>query len=295
MFKIALLGFIAFLLTISGLYGLTLFVMVPLIAGAIVVGIVRPAGMRGAVQTGAGAVMVASVLLLPLGIEGMFCIVMSLPLTLTLGALGGAMMFSGEEHPGRQTTAMFLLLPAGAGSLGWDAVATPPVYEVRTAIEIAAPPDRVWKLVIAFPEIPPPQEWYFRGGIAHPVRSRIDGTGVGAVRHCELSTGTVVEPIEVWDAPKRLAFRVVDNPPPMVEFNPWHTVDAKHLHGYFTSERGQFRLTDLGAGRTRLEGTTWYRHGLWPAPYWRFWSDAIVHRIHLRVLNHVKKLAERPV
>ena len=45
-------------------------------------------------------------------------------------------------------------------------------------------------------------------------------------------------------------------------------------------------------GRTLLEGTTWYQHGLWPAEYWRWWSDAIIHRIHLRVLNHVRMLAE---
>jgi hypothetical protein len=43
-----------------------------------------------------------------------------------------------------------------------------------------------------------------------------------------------------------------------------------------------------------LEGTTWYRHGLWPAEYWRWWSDAIIHRIHLRVLRHVRMLAEQP-
>jgi hypothetical protein len=29
-----------------------------------------------------------------------------------------------------------------------------------------------------------------------------------------------------------------------------------------------------------------------PAGYWRLWCDAIVHRIHLRVLRHIKRLAE---
>jgi hypothetical protein len=32
---------------------------------------------------------------------------------------------------------------------------------------------------------------------------------------------------------------------------------------------------------------------MWPAGYWRLWSDAIIHRIHVRVLTHVKHLAER--
>ncbi len=62
---------------------------------------------------------------------------------------------------------------------------------------------------------------------------------------------------------------------------------------HLLSRRGQFRITPLPNGDTLLEGTTWYQHGLWPAQYWRCWSDAIIHRIHLRVLNHVRMLAEK--
>jgi len=48
----------------------------------------------------------------------------------------------------------------------------------------------------------------------------------------------------------------------------------------------------MPGGRTLLQGTSWYQHGLWPAEYWRWWSDAIIHRIHMRVLNHVRDLSE---
>jgi len=54
---------------------------------------------------------------------------------------------------------------------------------------------------------------------------------------------------------------------------------------------GEFLPTPLPGGRTRLQGTTWYRR-MWPAGYWRLWCDAVVHRIHLRVLRHIKRLAE---
>jgi hypothetical protein len=33
---------------------------------------------------------------------------------------------------------------------------------------------------------------------------------------------------------------------------------------------------------------------MWPAVYWDLLSDAIIHRIHGRVLTHVKTLAETP-
>jgi len=58
------------------------------------------------------------------------------------------------------------------------------------------------------------------------------------------------------------------------------------------AKRGQFRLMPLPGGRTRLEGTTWYHHNLYPAFYWRLWSDAIIHQIHTRVLKHIRSEAE---
>jgi hypothetical protein len=85
---------------------------------------------------------------------------------------------------------------------------------------------------------------------------------------------------------------VTSNPAPMQEWTPYSHVDPPHLHGFLVSSGGQFLLRPLPNGGTRLEGTTWYRHSLWPAPYWRLWSDAIIHRIHMRVLGHIRHEAE---
>jgi hypothetical protein len=167
----------------------------------------------------------------------------------------------------------------------------PPVYEVGTSIEINASPENVWNQVVAFAQIPEPKEWLFRAGIAYPVRAEIIGQGPGAERHCVFSTGQFVEPIEVWDEPRLLKFSVTSNPPPMREWSPYGNIDTPHLHGFFESNGGQFSLTELPGGRTRLEGTTWYKHTLWPAVYWRNWSDYIIHRIHLRVLRHIEILS----
>jgi hypothetical protein len=168
-----------------------------------------------------------------------------------------------------------------------------PLLEVRTAIEIAAPPVQVWPEVVAFTQLPPPTEWLFRAGIAYPERAEIKGQGAGAIRYCIFSTGPFVEPIEVWDEPRLLRFGVSENPAPMEEWTPYANVHPPHLDGYLVSERGQFLLTPLANGRTRLEGTTWYRHHLWPARYWQYWSDFIIHRIHQRVLLHIKQQAEQ--
>ena len=270
---------------------MTIFVLIPVLLGVDSCAIFGRRRGRAA-GLGALAVMIALGSLLILGREGLICIAHAacrLPCRWARWAAGWS------TAPGRPDSlpggiAMLLLLPPA--SLTWDTQAQPPWFEVRTAIAIAAPPEQVWKHMVTFPELPEPREWFFRAGIAYPMRARIEGSGVGAIRYCEFSTGPVVEPIEVWDEPRVLRFRVTENPAPMREWSPYGEILPKHLHGYLISRQGEFRLTRLPDNRTLLEGTTWYRHGLWPAEYWRWWSDAIIHRIHLRVLNHIRTLAE---
>src|SRR2546427_219783 len=80
--------------------------------------------------------------------------------------------------------------------------------------------------------------------------------------------------------------------PPMREWSPYRDVNPPHLDGYFRATRGEFRLLPLARGRTRLEGRTWYEVEMSPQPYWKLYSDWIVRTIHLRVLEHIKRLAE---
>ena len=275
----------------TGLYGWTLFVAAPVMLGGLAVWVCRPATAARAAAIGAAATLAALSMLLLVALEGLGCIVMAAPLALPLGALGGVLAYTAERstNASRGIALLLLLPPAG---LRWDATARPPVFEVRSSVIIAAPPDRVWRYVVTFPELPEPEEWFFRAGLAYPQRARIVGSGPGAIRYCEFSTGPFVEPIETWEEARLLRFRVTENPAPMQEWSPYARVLPRHLHGYLVSRRGQFRLIPLSGNRTLLEGATWYQHGLWPAQYWRWWSDAIIHRIHLRVLTHIRTLAE---
>jgi len=241
--------------------------------------------------------LLGAVLLLVM-IEGVICILMAAPFALALAALGGMLGYAIQAgywlHKGTPAmlSIVFLFTPAFQSVEHW-AKLQPETFEVRTAIEVNAPPEKVWNQVVAFAEIPPPKELLFRAGIAYPIRAEISGHGVGAVRHCIFSTGPFVEPIEVWDEPRLLRFGVTANPAPLNELSPYGNIQPPHLRGYFVSEKGQFSLTTLPGGRTRLEGTTWYQHTMWPAAYWHLWSDYIIHRIHLRVLEHIRAESER--
>ncbi len=224
---------------------------------------------------------------------------MAAPLGLALASIGGTIGYLLQRRPWgrREAPAMTLVLVLAMPALmGVESAGRlePPLFVARTAVEIAAPAERVWRHVVSFRELPPPESWLFRVGMAYPMRAVIRGHGVGAVRHCVFSTGAFVEPIEVWDEPRLLKFSVTSQPPAMREWTPYPAAHPPHLEGYFRSTGGQFLLTPLAGGRTRLEGTTWYRNRMWPAGYWRLWSDWIIHSIHRRVLKDIRLLAEQP-
>jgi uncharacterized membrane protein YhaH (DUF805 family) len=294
------LGFVIMGTLLIGAYGWGLFVALPFCLGmfsVLLYSYYEPREWDDCIALSLLPVGLVGVALIFIAMEGVICVLMAAPFALALAALGGALGYAIQARHWRpkQSPAMFsiliLLVPASFGA-EHAAALRPPLYEVHTAIEVNAPPKKVWNQVVAFAEIPPPKGLLFRAGVAYPIRAEISGHGVGAVRHCIFSTGPFVEPIEVWDEPHLLKFGVTANPTPLNELTPYGHIDAPHLHGYFVSQQGQFLLTALPSGRTRLEGTTWYHNAMWPAAYWHLWSDYIIHRIHSRVLEHIRTKAE---
>jgi uncharacterized membrane protein YhaH (DUF805 family) len=290
------LFFLALGTLVIGAYGWGLFVALPFCLGMFAVLLHSYHGPRDlwtCFNVALLPVGILGVVLILVAMEGVICVLMAAPFALGLAALGGMLGYSIQKHHWgpQQRPAMLsivlLLVPASFG-IEHAAALQAPVFMVRTAIEVNAPPEKVWNQVVAFAEIPPPKELLFRAGIAYPIRAEITGHGVGAVRHCIFSTGPFAEPIEVWDEPRLLKFGVTANPAPLNELSPYGNIQPPHLHGYFISKQGQFLLTALPGGRTRLEGTTWYQHTMWPAAYWHLWSDYIIHKIHLRVLEHIR-------
>jgi hypothetical protein len=228
-------------------------------------------------------------------LDGAYCLLMALPLALVLGLVGTAfgVALGAACRGGKATTLPLLIAFLFPALVAFEHHTQSPVplRSVTTSVVVRAPVSRVWQTVVAFPKITDPPDGIFRCGIAYPIEARIDGTGAGAVRHCIFSTGAFVEPITRWEEPTLLAFDVASSPPPMRELSLYEHVDAPHLHGHMESKRGQFRLTERD-GAVVLEGTTWYTHTLSPQWYWGPISDYMIHRIHERVLNHIKRVSE---
>jgi len=296
----SVVGFLLVLLgtQFQGNYGWSLFLAVPFCLGLFSVLILSyraPRTMGECLMVSIAPVVLIGLALLLLAFEGVICILMAAPLALGISAIAGVMGYwiQVTRWSGRPIT-MGIVLVMMPFVMGVDkkVQGEPPLLVVHSSIDIEAPPEVVWGKVVTITEIPEPRGWLFHTGIAYPLRATMIGTGVGAVRRCQFTTGAFVEPIQVWDAPRLLRFGVTENPAPLEELTPYHHIEPPHLKGYFVSHEGQFELTRLWGNRTRLTGTTWYTDRIWPSAYWQLWSDYIVHRIHMRVLRHIQIEAE---
>jgi len=281
-------------------YGWGLFVGLPFfvgVAAAVLHGFHQPRSLMSCLSVAWLATVLLAGLCVALAFEGVICVMMAAPIAIVIATFGAVVGHVIQSIPrrgrdaGPVVSSMILVLPGLLGIERWLG-AEPPMIEIRSMVEVDAPPEAVWEHVVAFAELPPPTELLFRAGVAYPLRAEIHGTGPGAIRHCVFSTGPFVEPIEVWDEPRRLEFGVSAQPPSMRELSPYPELAPPHLESFLVSHRGRFVLEPLADGRTRLEGTTWYTNRMWPSAYWKLWSDEVIHRIHLRVLEHIRARAE---
>ena len=154
---------------------------------------------------------------------------------------------------------------------------------VTDQVVINAPPAKVWPNVLAFPEIPdPPDYWIFRLGLPCPTQTTNGGNFVGADRQCIFSNGIVIKERVAEFAPnEKLTFDVVEQP------------TDPEAYGHITLHRGQFVLQDNKDGTTTLIGSSWYTLHVRPRWYFDLWTRDMTRAVHLRVMNHIKRLSEQ--
>jgi hypothetical protein len=279
-------------------YAIGLFIWLPIFIGGL--STILYAYKNAVTKADCRNVMLATLLVFFVGLlffafEGIICLFMAAPIGFIFAyvgyLLGYEIVRSKIINPSLVAVLLTISVPAFMGFEYTTKGNSENLRSVTTTIKINAPAEKVWQNVIAFPQLKEPTELLFKAGIAYPINANIDGAGVGAVRHCNFSTGSFVEPITVWNAPNLLRFSVADQPASMKELS-FYDLHPNHIHGYFISKYGQFKLLKQADGSTVLEGTTWYYNKIKPNLYWDLWSDYIVHKIHERVLAHIKLVAE---
>jgi hypothetical protein len=168
-------------------------------------------------------------------------------------------------------------------------------FQTSQTIEVAAPPEAVWKTIVHMTPLDEPVALPFRLGVAYPVGGEIVGEGVGAIRKGVFSTGVAIERITEWVPNRKLAFVVESDPPAMTELSPYQHVHAPHLLGYFHTSSTSFELIASPSGGTTILEETAHELKLDPAFYWLPMTRWVVDENNDRVLRHLKRDAERMV
>jgi uncharacterized membrane protein YhaH (DUF805 family) len=282
---------------VFGVYGTGLFVMSPLIIGAVTAYIGNrrvDIGLRATWALVKSAAVLGGLALLALALEGLICIVVIAPLWLLFSAIGGFIgraIVRAARGPPRSTSAALALIPL---VYAFEAVFPASVtFENRVSIDIDAPSAAVWRSITAMGRIEEPPGVLFRLGLAHPLSGRLVGEGVGAHRHGEFSTGTAVERITEWIPNQRLTFVVLNDVPTVRELSPYDHVHAPHVVGYFATTAASFDLEDRGGVATRLTLRSMHVLRLEPVLYWLPLVNWVVDENKGRVLRHIRQLAER--
>ena len=295
----AALGGVLISVSVFERYGFSLFVAGPVALGlitALIYGYHGPKTLGSCIGVASLSIFILSTILIIFAVEGFICVLMALPIEIAMAAFGAFVGYFIQRRPNSKndilTIIPFLILgvPLLMGA-EYAIDPKPAVFAVRSFVDVDASAETVWKNVVSFPRLSEPHDILFKAGVAYPIYAEIKGHGVGAIRECHFSTGAFVEPITIWDENHLLKFDVVSQPTTMKELSPYN-IHPPHLNNYLVSQQGQFLLTKLPNGKIRLEGTTWYYNKMWPESYWKIWSDHIIHKIHLRVLNHIKNISE---
>jgi hypothetical protein len=262
---------------------LSFFVLIPILMGLILAYFWKDLKLSGREKFGFSTLNLLVALLLCMGIlrEGVICIVMALPLVilfLWIGFAVGNAVFSRGSRPLQLTIAPLLLVGIVADVLtvrGYDG-------QVTDTMTIQAPARDVWRYIIDYPAITKqPDYWLWRIGLPAPVQSTATGHQVGAIRRC-VFTGNIAfdERIAELQPERQLTFDITSQP------------KDPEVIGHFVLRRGRFLLHDNGNGTTTVIGTSWYTLNVHPAAYYDLWVQSIVRHVHLRVMEHIKALAE---
>lgn len=278
-------------------YGASLFIGGPFIIGFTSVALYSRTefvGFKQALIISASSISLAGFLTFVIAMEGIICLIMAAPLAYFLGFLGGGIAYLLQAKSKLVSSALpflFLILPSIA-YLEANLDKKSDWYMVETSLKISAPREKVWKGLFEFSDIPEPKELIFNAGVSYPVRARVEGKGIGAIRYCEFNNGVFVEEITNWEESNSLEFNVIRQPDAMKELSPYKNIRPTHLDGYFASKKGSFQLVSLGKNETLLIGRTWFLNKFGPTTYWNVWIHWILHKIHYRVLDHIRNSVE---
>lgn len=242
-----------------------------------------------------GAALIAGVLLFG---EGVICVLLLMPLWIVGGLAGSGLTYvirKRVRERGRLFSSALLLLPFLAMQVE---AASPPAVEwldVRREVVVDAPPERVWPLLVAIPDISAGEgRWNATQdlfGVPRPSEAALIRRDGELVRLARWGGGVRFEERITSAQPGRsLEWQFAFPDASVQEHTDRHiSPDGAHLR----IATGAYELTPMPGGRTRLQLATRYAVRTPLNFYAAWWGEWLLGDIQNNVLGIVKDRAER--
>lgn len=279
-------------------YGNATFLLTPFVVGilaAVVTNWHVKTTMKKTLMVGFISLLISYTLLIIFAFEGMWCIIMTLPLGFLMqwiGSVIGHAVVTRIRKP-RQLAISLLILHPLFSFIEPHLPQSPDVKTPSYSLIVYAPKEQVWELIthkIAFNE---PSNLFLKFGVSYPISTEFIETEKRQYLKCDYSNGSAKLWIDSLNAQDILRFTLSETPAPMKELSFYKEVHAPHLHGNFEVFYGEFKLTTIDEHSTKITATTSYRHHIKPGIYWQQWSDYLINKVHALVLNQIKENLEK--
>lgn len=280
-----------------GLMTLSFMFVVPFVVGLLTAYLDRRVrtAFRIMMSTPLIAVIALIVFTVLMGIEGLICAAMALPIFLIMSFIGGLVgiwVFS-RKHD-KLMVSGFVLLPFLLVQAENHVELSSRIFTVETSIDITASRERVWEHITRVRTIREEENHYslFRlVGFPRPIEAELDTVIIGGIRKAIFDRGLVFTEIVTEMEPLCvLAFDIYTDP----ESIPPTALDEHVMAGgkYFDVLNGRYRIEDLQDGAVRLHLSSHFRLSTLFNVYSGMWSKLIMRDIQTNILQIIKSRCE---
>ncbi|MDG2012816.1 MAG: hypothetical protein P8J33_04890 [Pirellulaceae bacterium] len=257
--------------------GLTMFLILPAATGFVAVFTVRYWKAVCISLVIANGLCLVS--LVAIGLEGVVCILMALPIIVVGAMLGAGIGYCLKRKSDSNISMAIMPILAGmtvfgAGKIEDRLPTGARIENVESSIIIDGAPDEVWKAIIGFDQVKGTKPLLMRLGLPVPQSCTIHGSGIGTERICHFNSGFIRERVTRWQPPQHLEFTVEEVQLP-----------GRHWLGF---QGGTYELVKIDNRKTRITRTTIVTSTLRPGFYWRFFERLGTETEHNYILDSLK-------
>lgn len=273
----------------GGTMGWSLFIAVPVCFGAIL-------GYACRVQTWAFAVlgilviMSVIVALVSMNLAGIFCgftlgIVFLIPTFagLMCGVILRMFLIAGNwDHAWYFRWYVWLIasLPLIGQQIEDRIPRRTEIAVIKTGLTIDATPEEAWNAIMFYEDVEHAPPWLLNLALPQPIRSEGNKQKEGEIVTCFYNCGEIKKRISKVDAPRQLAFDVVDI--------------QMRSENYAKLQDGSFEIEPVGTKQSRITLTTRFERKLHPSFFWEPIEHKVIHTLHGHVLEGMRRKAEGP-